>query len=86
LALVKWDPILKLGEHEDFFYRASMIPLRILSCGNISIIHNQSKWWKIPSNEYTTERKRVFDYIQISLLKNDFKTMETMGHVTSKIK
>jgi glycosyltransferase involved in cell wall biosynthesis len=71
LLKVQWDDRLKLGEHEDFFYRAKQVNLKVLSCP-LGVHHFQEPWWdpKIPPSDYFKKRRRVYDFLKIMLKKH----------------
>ena len=82
LAKIGWDEDLKLGEHEEFFYRAKIEGLKILSCPYAEVKHNQSLWWKENSNideKYVKSRRRVFDFLRMALKKHNFKRLVSFG-------
>ena len=91
LSRVQWDPVLKLGEHQDFFLRAKQAGLRILSCDNVHVIHNQFDWW-VPNQQvsstaaaYIDKRKRVYEYLPIMLKKHGLKRFISFGTTVAEV-
>jgi len=90
LSRVQWDPVLKLGEHEDFFWRAKQAGLRILSCDHVHVIHNQLDWWT-PQQQtsavaaYIDKRKRVYEYFLVSLKKHGLKRLISFGTIMAEV-
>ncbi len=84
LREVKWDPELKLGEHEDFFARLThwrnnqdVIP-SILYCPSVTMRHNQQNW-EDSDGDYVERRKRVYQFHRRAVHKNGYKRMRIFG-------
>lgn len=89
LQQVRWDPDLKLGEHEEFFLRAKRFGVRILSCDNSEVQHHQLTWWtgapSVGEEDYVEKRKRVYDFFKLSLRKSGLKRLISFGTVMANI-
>jgi glycosyltransferase involved in cell wall biosynthesis len=69
LADVKWDDALKLGEHEDFFYRFRQHGYRASYCRDMCHIeHAQAQ----TSEAYKAKRGRAVDFLELSMKKHKF--------------
>ncbi len=67
---VKWDPALKLGEHQDFFLRAKQEGVRVASCfSEVTVFHEQDH----TNPEYKQKRGREIPYIRQFLTKHGLK-------------
>jgi hypothetical protein len=67
---VKWDPKLKLGEHQDFFLRAKQSGLMVASCfSEVSVFHKQDH----SNAEYKQKRGREVPYLRQFLKKHGLK-------------
>jgi hypothetical protein len=85
LLRVGWDADLKLGEHEEFFYRAKVAGLRIMSCTHAHVQHNQQLWWKDDPGssvdaEYVKSRRRVYDFLRMALKKHGMQRLVSFGN------
>ncbi|KAJ3352632.1 Beta-1,4 N-acetylgalactosaminyltransferase 1 [Entophlyctis luteolus] len=81
--VLRWDETLKLGEHEDFFWRAktSVVPhARVLTCPGVSFHHDQVEHWK-GNTEYDRKRSRVFDFWKLALRKHGFNRLVSFGKI-----
>lgn len=77
-----WDPQLKLGEHEEFFWRLSKTGFGVLSCRFVGVTHNQFQWWSAPRTQpYVKNRQRVYDYYGIALKKHNLSRLVSGGYV-----
>ena len=91
LARVQWDPVLKLGEHEDFFLRAKQAGLRILSCDHAHVIHHQMDWWMqnqqvtLAEAAYIDKRKRVYEFFLVSLKKHGLARLVSFGTTMAEV-
>ncbi|KAI9361626.1 hypothetical protein DFJ73DRAFT_28732 [Zopfochytrium polystomum] len=75
---LRWDELLKLGEHEDFFIRARELGVRTLTCPGVSFHHNQVAHWK-GDTEYDKKRARVYDFLRLSLRKHGLTKLVSFG-------
>ncbi|KAI9327489.1 hypothetical protein BDR26DRAFT_82728 [Obelidium mucronatum] len=75
---LQWDETLKLGEHEDFFWRAKQLGARTLTCPGVTFYHDQVEHWK-GVTEYDRKRARVFDFFKVSLRKHGFVRLVSFG-------
>ncbi|KAJ3030711.1 UNVERIFIED_CONTAM: hypothetical protein HDU68_008100 [Siphonaria sp. JEL0065] len=75
---LRWDETLKLGEHEDFFWRAKQIGVRTLTCPGVTFYHDQVAHWK-GVTEYDKKRARVYDFFKLSLRKHGFVRLVSFG-------
>jgi hypothetical protein len=82
---VSWDSRLKLGEHEDFFYRAKYQsplnhPLRIASCRTASISHVFTNHWTSDHTSlYAINRFRVYKFFDKMIAIHRFNCMNSFG-------
>jgi glycosyltransferase involved in cell wall biosynthesis len=74
LQRVRWDPILKVGEHEDFFLRAKDAGGRVAMCRGF-VAENDNTCDATPA--YKAKRRRVFDYWVHMFRKHKLSRMET---------
>ncbi|KAJ3241980.1 Beta-1,4 N-acetylgalactosaminyltransferase 1 [Chytriomyces hyalinus] len=75
---IRWDETLKLGEHEDFFWRAKQIGARVLTCPGVIFYHDQVAHWK-GVTEYDRKRGRVFSFMKLALRKHGFLRLVSFG-------
>ncbi|KAJ1567973.1 Beta-1,4 N-acetylgalactosaminyltransferase 2, partial [Cladochytrium tenue] len=80
LEQVRWDELLKLGEHEDFFLRARAAGARTLTCAGVRFRHEQVAHWR-GETEYDRMRGRVFDFLRLSLRKHGLTKLVSFGRV-----
>lgn len=82
-----WDPNLKLGEHEEFFFRAQAAGVRILSCSYAEVQHNQRLWWKeeAGTDPYVEKRKRVYTFLQAALRKHNLRRLVSFGNIVTEL-
>lgn len=74
LKEVKWDPRLKLGEHEDFYLRVQDKGLRVGVCRGATAVNDNS----CDANpSYKKQRGRVFDFWVLVFKKWGIDTMKT---------
>ena len=67
---LKWDPALKLGEHQDFFLRAKKSNYSVYACGElVTVLHKQDH----TNPEYKQKRGREIPYIRQFLKKHNLK-------------
>ena len=89
LKHVRWDPDLKLGEHEEFFLRAKKSGVRILSCDHAEVEHHQLTWWTgtppLRDAAYVEKRKRVYEFFKLALRKAGLKRLVSFGSVMASI-
>lgn len=83
-----WDDELKLGEHEEFFWRMKAArKFEILSCQFVGVQHNQFHWWEQMNStvaskrqqDYVASRKRIYSFYAIALKKHRFKRLVLDG-------
>jgi hypothetical protein len=77
-----WDSHLKLGEHEEFFFRAKQTGLQVLFCPNVEVRHNQHKWWKESNaapDSYVGKRRRVREFWDAALNKHGLTKLVLFG-------
>eukprot|EP00698_Gefionella_okellyi_P013187 TRINITY_DN3598_c0_g1_i1.p1 TRINITY_DN3598_c0_g1~~TRINITY_DN3598_c0_g1_i1.p1 ORF type:complete len:619 (+),score=80.98 TRINITY_DN3598_c0_g1_i1:419-2275(+) len=88
LQRIRWDPELKLGEHEDFFLRAKREHVRVLTCETIGLKHNQQQWygWEQRNTDYAKKRLRVFAFFDMALRKHGLKRLLSFGNVMHELK
>ena len=78
---VGWDDELKLGEHEDFFWRAKLAGLRVGSCPLTSFLHGQEPSWQGGAqSKYNNMRRRIYDFWRISLEKHGLRKLKSFGN------
>ncbi|KAJ3196273.1 hypothetical protein HK101_009538 [Irineochytrium annulatum] len=75
---LKWDELLKLGEHEDFFFRAKSLGVRTLTCPGVAFHHEQSPHW-LMRTDYDRMRSRVYDFLRLSLRKHGLLKLVSFG-------
>lgn len=68
-----WNPILKGGEHQNFFIRAKLAGLKVGTSRQCGVIHDQ---WTPNSIEYQNLRNRGNDYQMLALEEFGFTTIE----------
>ncbi|KAJ3107598.1 Beta-1,4 N-acetylgalactosaminyltransferase 1, partial [Physocladia obscura] len=95
--ILRWDPLLKLGEHEDFFWRAKnsakffggngtvVNAVRVLTCPHVSFFHDQVEHWK-GNTEYDRKRARVYDFWKLALRKHRFNRLVSFGRIVMDLK
>jgi (N-Acetylneuraminyl)-galactosylglucosylceramide N-acetylgalactosaminyltransferase len=69
LHRVPWDERLKLGEHEDFFWRAKLANLKVGTCPSIAFNHHPSEHW-LRRTWYDHMRQRVYTFFRIAMAKH----------------
>ena len=74
LSSIKWDPLLKVGEHEDFFLRVKDQNGRVGMCRGASAFNDNTC---DSTHLYKAKRKRVFDFWVDFFLKRDIRKMVT---------
>ena len=74
LREVRWDPVFKVGEHEDFFLRAKDAGGRVAMCRGL-VAQNDNTC--DATALYKSKRKRVFDLWVHLFLKHDLTEMRT---------
>ncbi|KAJ3217342.1 Beta-1,4 N-acetylgalactosaminyltransferase 1 [Clydaea vesicula] len=77
---IKWDELLKVGEHEDFFLRAKEIGIKTLTCPGVAFQHNQVEHW-LKRDDYEIKRSRVFDFWKLSLRKHGLEKLNSFGKI-----
>ncbi|ORY44498.1 hypothetical protein BCR33DRAFT_717005 [Rhizoclosmatium globosum] len=77
---LRWDETLKLGEHEDFFWRAKQMGARTLTCPSVRFYHDQVAHWK-GVTDYDKKRARVFDFWKVALRKHGFVRLVSFGRI-----
>lgn len=75
---IKWDELLKVGEHEDFFLRAKALGIKTLTCPGVTFIHDQVEFW-LKQDDYEVKRSRVFDFWKLSLRKHKLLKLNSFG-------
>lgn len=78
LRNIPWNSKLKLGEHEDFFWRTKMAGLRVGSCAWASIFHDSPPHW-LKRTHYDIQRSRVFQFIELMLTLNGWDCISNFG-------
>lgn len=73
-----WNPILKGGEHQNFFIRAKRKGLKVATTRKCGVIHDR---WTKNSEEYVALRARGNDYQNIALAEFGLKRMENYSSV-----
>ena len=73
-----WNPILKGGEHQNFFIRAKIAGLVVGTTRLCGVIHDQ---WTPNSEEYINLRNRGNDYQELALKEFGFETIENYKEV-----
>lgn len=73
-----WNPILKGGEHQNFFIRAKIGGLRVGTTRLCGVIHDQ---WTPNSEEYMSLRNRGNEYQELALKEFGFETIENYKEV-----
>lgn len=73
-----WNPILKGGEHQNFFIRAKLAGLKVGTTRLCGVIHDQ---WTANSVEYVNLRNRGNDYQEFALKEFGLKTIENYTEV-----
>lgn len=82
LRQIRWDPALKLGEHEEFFLRAKQAGMRVASAPLVAFKHVQDPSWQANKNgKYNSMRARVSDFWKVALRKHGFTRLVSFGHV-----
>ena len=74
LRRVKWDPRLKVGEHEDFFLRAKDAGGRVGMCRGATAANDNTC---DATSNYRAQRRRVFDFWVEFFLKRDLRRLVT---------
>tara|TARA_Y100001936_G_scaffold250070_1_gene301933 strand:- start:1543 stop:2355 length:813 start_codon:yes stop_codon:yes gene_type:complete len=69
LKNVKWDPQLKLGEHEDFFIRLKEVGGKVTHLKSVTVNHFPEK----PKN-YQEYREKVHTYLEIAYKKHGIES------------
>jgi glycosyltransferase involved in cell wall biosynthesis len=83
LGIGGWDPELKLGEHEEFFWRIkARKAFAILSCKFVGVRHRQFRWWEAKlqgtdatSTRYVESRSRIYKFYAAALAKHNFQEL-----------
>ncbi|KAJ3112898.1 Beta-1,4 N-acetylgalactosaminyltransferase 1 [Phlyctochytrium bullatum] len=75
---LRWDELLKLGEHEDFFLRAREMGVRTLTCPGVSFHHDQVPHW-LMKTDYDRLRNRVYNFWRLSLRKHNLVKLVSFG-------
>ncbi len=78
LKVVPWNSKLKLGEHEDFYWRAKVAGLRVGSCAWASIYHDSPPHW-LKRTHYDIQRGRVFQFMELMLTLNGWDCISNFG-------
>ncbi len=73
-----WNPILKGGEHQNFFIRAKLAGLKVGTTRLCGVIHDQ---WTPNSEEYMNLRNRGNDYQELALKEFGFETIENYKEI-----
>jgi hypothetical protein len=71
---VGWDAQLKLGEHEDFFYRAKQMGIKVGTCPSTWVAHVPAK-----TATYNKNRARQQIFWKIFLRKHNFTKLISFG-------
>lgn len=77
---MQWDPLLKLGEHEDFFVRALRLGVKTLTCPGVTFTHDQVEHW-LKRDAYEVKRSRVYDFWKLSLRKHGLEKLDSFGRL-----
>lgn len=75
---LKWDPALKLGEHEDFFLRARRLGVRVATCPAVTFDHRQTPR-AAQTPEYRRLRERVWGFLAQALQKHGLRELVVFG-------
>lgn len=81
---VPWDSNLKLGEHEDWFFRAKEADMKVASCKSVELIHRQDPHW-LNKTPYDRMRGRVWGFLYQALLKHSLTRLTVFGMTTMAI-
>jgi hypothetical protein len=84
LRTLRWDPALKLGEHEDFFLRAQRAGWVVASCPTVSFVHQGSQSWftlSETSSSYDRQRARIHQFWEMALRKHGLVQLISFGTV-----
>ncbi|WP_268035818.1 glycosyltransferase family 2 protein [Algoriphagus sp. PAP.12] len=73
-----WNPILKGGEHQNFFIRAKLAGLNVGTTRKCGVIHDQ---WTPNSEAYQALRKRGNEYQMLALEEFGVSKLENYGEV-----
>ncbi|PJF19792.1 hypothetical protein PSACC_00402 [Paramicrosporidium saccamoebae] len=84
LEKIRWDPILKLGEHEDFFLRAMEADIKVANCRSVELTHRQDPHW-LNKTPYDRMRSRVWGFLKMALQKHSLDTLSVFGMTTMAI-
>jgi glycosyltransferase involved in cell wall biosynthesis len=88
LGIGGWDPELKLGEHEEFFWRIkARAAFDVLSCKFVGVQHRQFLWWErnayVQENSslahYAKRRARIYKFYVMALAKHSFRGLVIDG-------
>ena len=74
LQSTRWDPLFKVGEHEDFFLRAKDLGGRVAMCRGLTAQNDNTC---DASAAYKAKRRRVFDYWVHLFRKHNLREMRT---------
>jgi glycosyltransferase involved in cell wall biosynthesis len=77
-AFGAWNPILKGGEHQNFFIRAKLAGLKVGTTRKCGVIHDQ---WTPNSEEYIALRNRGNEYQMLALEEFGIKKLENYKEV-----
>jgi Glycosyltransferase sugar-binding region containing DXD motif/Alpha 1,4-glycosyltransferase conserved region len=83
-AMGGWDERLKLGEHEDFFWRAKSADLKVGTCASVAFTHHQSEHW-LKRTWYDMMRQRVYTFFQLAMRKHGVRRLELFGAVVAEL-
>lgn len=74
---VQWEPRLKLGEHEEFFWRVKANGLHVGVCPSTSVQHRQPPHW-LKRTAYDVQRSRVYAFFEIMLRIQNLQCLRTL--------
>ncbi len=81
---INWDASFKVGEHEDFFWRAKALNIRVGTCPGITFEHVQIKS-EAQSIDYKAKRARAPIYLLEMLKKHGLTELVAFGRIKAKI-
>ena len=84
LRTLRWDPALKLGEHEDFFLRAQRAGWIVAACPAVAFVHGGSQSWFTlteTSSAYDRMRSRIHQFWELALRKHGLTRLVSFGTV-----
>lgn len=74
---ISWNPELKLGEHEDFFWRAKKLQLKVGTSNIVGFFHKQES--SRNKKTYAQMRSRVFRFLSRAMETNRWEKIKLFG-------